>query len=440
MKVVLDITRLLQRAAQLTPTGIDRVELAYVRHFLDSRPYQGHVAFVARVRGASWFLNVDTVSSFANATALRWKWSQARITRQELGTIERFLAVASGSLMSLPAGAPPRSSIPGLQVKGKRLFSPASYLPLIRRPKLSSGAVYLNVSHEGLKTAGGVRRQGLRPVYLVHDLIPIVHPEFVRPGEDKQHEVRMQTVLASGDATICNSQHTLDQLAEFAKRSKMPLPQSFVCPLGIEEEFGTHEYAPISSHPFFLAIGTIEPRKNHLVLLHAWRYLVEKLGPNAPKLVIVGRRGWENENVIDIIERCQSLGAHVLECNRLPDAHLRWLMKGARAVLFPSFAEGYGLPLFEALALQVPVICSNLPTFIEVAGATPHYLDPIDGLGWARLIEEYAKPDSKLRESQVRQLKSVSVPRWSDHFLVVEDIVNKVLSERKEETPRLVSS
>ena len=426
MKVVLDITRLLRRASQSTPTGIDRVEMAYVRHLLDSTQYNGQAAFVARMRATSWYLNADTVASFIDAMDLRWKWSETRITRRELATIEGFLGVSSGSLSSLKAGGPPNSIVRELRLPTKRLVSPANLLPFIRRPRLSRGAVYLNVSHEGLKTAGSVRRHGLRPVYFVHDLIPITHPEYVRPGEDKEHEQRMRVVLSSGEAIVCNSTHTREQLGVFAQRSDIAMPRNFVCPLGIEEEFGTEDVEPSPSHPFFLAVGTIEPRKNHLVLLHAWRGLVEKLGPAAPKLVIVGRRGWENENVIDIIERCQSLGGHVLECNRLPDVHLRWLMKRARAVLFPSFAEGYGLPLFEALALRVPVICSNLQAFIEVAGPVPHYLDPVDGLGWARLIEEYAKPHSELRDYQMGQLATIKIPRWADHFSVVDEIIDSI--------------
>jgi glycosyltransferase involved in cell wall biosynthesis len=427
MKVVLDITRLLRRSSQATPTGIDRVELAYLRYFLESPTYKGQVAFVARMRGTSWYLDTITVAGLAEALAVRWRSSQARITQRELSKIESFLGFGSGALSSLESRAPVRSEVEALRVPARRLLSPANLLPLINRPRLAGGAVYLNVSHEGLQSTGRLRRRGLQPVYLVHDLIPITHPEFVRPGDDRKHEVRMQAVLASGEAVVCNSQHTLSELKRFASRSNMPMPSSIVSPLGIETEFGDGSADLPDCDPFFLAIGTIEPRKNHLLLLNAWRHLVEKLGPEAPKLVIVGRRGWENENVIDIIERGRSLGAHVLECNRLPDAHLRSLMKKARAVLFPSFVEGYGLPLLEALALRVPVICSSLQTFTEVAGPVPQYLDPIDGLGWARMIQDYAKPDSALRAAQLERLEAARVPRWADHFRVVDELIRDIV-------------
>ena len=80
----------------------------------------------------------------------------------------------------------------------------------------------------------------------------------------------------------------------------------------------------------------------------------------APRLLLCGRRGWENENVLDLLERCEALRGLVLELGTLPDSRVTELLAGARALLFPSFAEGYGLPVAEALALGVPVLCSDL--------------------------------------------------------------------------------
>lgn len=430
MKAVLDITRLLRRSAQATPTGIDRVELAYARHLLGSRHYQDRTAFVARVRASTWYLDAETVAGFIEALAKRWKQSEGRITRRELSNVEGFLQLAPGALSEAAPEVLPRASLPDVLPPLQRLFSPVNLLPRLMRRRSSHGAVYLNVSHEGLNSIAGVRSMvrghGLKPMYLVHDLIPLTHPEYVRPGDAEKHETRMCTVLNSAEAVICNSQHTRSQLTAFAARSDLVMPPSVVSPLGVEDEFDEEEPAMPECHPFFLTVGTIEPRKNHLVLLHAWRVLVEKLGERAPKLIIVGRRGWENENVIDIIERCRNLSDHVLECNRLPDRQLRRLMKQSRGVLFPSFAEGYGLPLFEAMALRVPVICSDLQAFRDIAGAAPCYLDPIDGLGWARAIEDYAQPDSAARAAQLRQLAQIRMPRWKDHFSIVDRIIDVV--------------
>src|SRR5581483_8051415 len=128
--------------------------------------------------------------------------------------------------------------------------------------------------------------------------------------------------------------------------------------------------------PYFVCVGTIEPRKNHLLLLNVWRRLAERLGAAAPRLVLVGQRGWENEQVIDMIERSPAVRGLVEERNDLSDAAMAKLLAGALA---PSFGEGYGLPLVEALALGVPALASDIPAFREVAGGVAELLDPLDG-------------------------------------------------------------
>jgi glycosyltransferase involved in cell wall biosynthesis len=87
---------------------------------------------------------------------------------------------------------------------------------------------------------------------------------------------------------------------------------------------------------------------------------MEELGAAAPRLVLIGQRGWETENAIDMLERCPTLRGVVFERANVPDVEAARLVKGARALLLPSFAEGFGFPLVEALALGVPVLCSDL--------------------------------------------------------------------------------
>ena len=98
-----------------------------------------------------------------------------------------------------------------------------------------------------------------------------------------------------------------------------------------------------------MCLGTIEPRKNHLLLLHLWRELAEALGDAAPKLLLIGRRGWENENILDLLERCPALQGKVMEYAGLPDAAVAGLLPGARALLFPPFAGGFGGLLYPSV-------------------------------------------------------------------------------------------
>lgn len=167
-------------------------------------------------------------------------------------------------------------------------------------------------------------------------------------------------------------------------------------------------------------LGTIEPRKNHLLLLHAWRALAERApAVSHPRLVLVGRRGWENENVVDLLDRCEALTGLVIEAGRVGDVRLAELLAGARAVLMPSFAEGFGLPVAEALAAGVPVIASDIAVLRETGGTVPDYLDPLDGPGWLRAIADHARPDSPMRAAQLARMQGWQAPGWDAHFAQV---------------------
>ena len=99
------------------------------------------------------------------------------------------------------------------------------------------------------------------------------------------------------------------------------------------------------------------------------------------------------------------------------------MIAGARALLLPSFAEGYGLPVPEALAMGVPVIASDLPALRQAGGRAPDYLDPLDGLGWIAAIRDYATPDSPRRAAQIARIAGWRAPSWGEHIEAVLDVI-----------------
>ncbi|MFD2134774.1 glycosyltransferase [Novosphingobium resinovorum] len=119
-----------------------------------------------------------------------------------------------------------------------------------------------------------------------------------------------------------------------------------------------------------------------------------------------------------MLERCPALSGHVEELGGCPDMRLSSLLRGARALLMPSFAEGYGMPVAEALSVGTPVICSDLSALREVGGAVPDYLDPLDGPGWkAAILDHTLRGD--LHQAQLARLPGWHNPSWPEHMAVV---------------------
>lgn len=293
---------------------------------------------------------------------------------------------------------------------------------------IGTGRVYIQVSPHHLTDAAKVRailmREKARFVCLVHDLIPIEFPEYARPNGAALHARRIETVAQLADAAIVNSAATGRSLQPWIARTGRDVP-IHVALLGTE----TLSLSPAEAEdgrPYFVCLGTIEPRKNHLLLLNLWRHLTETLpASDVPRLIVVGRRGWENEQIVDMLERCPALVGHVDELCGCSDARMAGLLRGARALLMPSFAEGYGMPVAEALSVGTPVICSDLAALREVGGDVPDYLDPLDGLRWKTMILDHARQGPSYR-AQMARLPGWHNPTWDEHIAVVTGAIEQL--------------
>jgi glycosyltransferase involved in cell wall biosynthesis len=374
--LLLDVTRLVwRRWADRRPTGIDRVCLAYLDYFAGRAQAVVHHPRFRRI--------LDRNSSAVLFDLLRAPPRRFRT------------ALAASALLRLGGVACP-----------------------------SDGRPYLNIGHTGLDQ-DGFRRwlsgSGARPIYFVHDLIPITHPEFCRTGEAQRHALRMRTILSTASGVIGNSQSTLDALAQFAEAEHLPCPPSIAAWLGTAHDQNSDSAHSPSARPIFLVLGTIEARKNHLLLLRVWKRLAERMGAATPQLLIMGQRGWKADEVFNILDDKHALNGHVVELNYCADDELAEHFATARALLFPSKLEGYGLPLVEALAAGLPVIASDLPVFHEIGQGVPMLLDAEDEAAWEAAILDFAQPNSDARAAQLRRLGRFRVPTWEDHFRAVEE-------------------
>ena len=218
-------------------------------------------------------------------------------------------------------------------------------------------------------------------------------PEYFRVAEFERHRARLANVARFSAAAIVTTRTVAGDLRAYMRdlgRGDIPV---FVAPTPVSPTFLTPRSSDpaLQGHPFFVLCSTLEPRKNHLMILAVWRALVERLGAEAPKLVLVGTRGWHYDAIIDLIERGPALRGHVLEVGGLSTPGLKRLIDNARALLMPTFNEGYGLPVHEALAAGAPVVASDIPVFRDLAAAGLTLCSPLDGEAWLETIAAHAR-------------------------------------------------
>jgi glycosyltransferase involved in cell wall biosynthesis len=273
-----------------------------------------------------------------------------------------------------------------------------------------------------------VQSENLRPVYLLHDLIPIEHPHFTTPHKAARHNGRVRRALEAASGIIANSRATASAISAFARAEGLTMPPILGAPLG-------SPFLPVppmpkaSPHPSFVCVSTIEHRKNHMLLLDVWQRLIALHGERAPRLVLIGRWGVGSQAVRQRYHSDRLLRRFVTILSGCSDAEVAQHVSAARALLVPSRAEGFGLPVVEALKLGVPVIASDLSVFREVGGTVPTFLAPDAADEWLRMIQEFVA-DGAERNRQIAALPSWSAPEWRDHFAQVDDWLETLPARR----------
>ena len=402
--VLFDASRLLSRVERTAPTGVDRVCLAYAEWLLSLPDVT-----VTPVRGRNDQLVVVDERWFRDCVKmLRARWTGGTPKRPLSADETRLMtALAAPDLnrTSVISPAPKESARP----PGRRRRVWKQFVRSQWSRKLPEGSLYFNIGHTGIddpRLLIELRERGIAPIVFLHDLIPITHPEFCRPGDDEKHRGRVVNALNNASQIIVNSQYTADELIAFAASEGIAPPPIHAVHLGLEPTFLPRAPAA-TSRPYFLHIGTIEARKNLAFLLTVWRRLEERMGDATPQLVLVGRYGWENEAVLDHLERSPAIQGLVHQAADLPDSVLATLMSNARALLAPSSVEGFDLPAVEASAVGLPLIASDIAAHRELV-PNAQLIDPLDGLGWLDALERATKaaPDAV----------DFSPPTWTRHF------------------------
>jgi glycosyltransferase involved in cell wall biosynthesis len=217
------------------------------------------------------------------------------------------------------------------------------------------------------------------------------------------------------DALIAVSQHTKDMIVEHLGVSE---DRIFVARHGVDPHFRRLPKADVEAYrarsglqrPYLLFVGTAEPRKNLLRLVDAYARLRHQ-GHDDLQLVVAGKSAWGSTALREHIDGL-GLAPHVRLLGYVPAEDLPLLYNGADVFSLPSIAEGYGMPLLEAMACGVPVVASNLTALPEVFGDAAIGVDPLDSDALAEAIDR-VRGDTQLRlEMVARGLRRAASLTW----------------------------
>ena len=223
---------------------------------------------------------------------------------------------------------------------------------------------------------------GGRSVVTIHDLSHYVWTQGHPPERVRYMQAEMELSLKRASALITDTEYTRQEVACFFG---WPLDKIHAVHLASGPEFAPRSLEelkqPLAAHGlapggYSLFTGTVEPRKNIGTLLDAYGRLPASLQSNCP-LVVCGYRGWQSDALHRRLQEAQDQG-WVKYLGFVPNEALPLLMAGARLFVYPSHYEGFGLPVLEAMASGVPVVCSNATTLPEVSGGAAVMHDPND--------------------------------------------------------------
>jgi glycosyltransferase involved in cell wall biosynthesis len=234
------------------------------------------------------------------------------------------------------------------------------------------------------------------------DALPLSHPEWSSSEFRTLKNALWRKAIGWADSIITISEYSKLQLSKWAN---IPIHKITVIPLGVgldwfddvsETKFAQIKRQYALPESFFIAVGTLQPRKNLIRTIRAHKMLPVAVRQRVP-LLIVGNQGWKSEDILRLIAQ-ESAGGSIRWLKHVPQADLLPLLKLSNALVFPSLAEGFGLPVLEAFAAKVPVITSSSTSLPEVAGDAALLVNPLNTeeirTAMERVLEDVALMES----------------------------------------------
>jgi len=272
----------------------------------------------------------------------------------------------------------------------------------------------------------------VRIAAVLQDMIPVVHPQFF---DDAGFLVRFRTYVdflaRDADLVFAISDATRNDYLRAAPDAD-PLRVERI-ELGADIDTAGEQHRPVAladltGRPFVLSVSTIQARKNFDLLYRLWQRFAGEGLSDTPHLVIAGRPGFGSADLLHLMRNDPAIADTVTLLHGASDAELAWLYANCLFTLYPSWYEGWGLPLSESLAHGRTFIASNTSSLPEAGQGLGIHLDPYDLMAWRREVLQLAG-DSEARAAMERRIQAErKLSSWSDCARGIAEALNRFMN------------
>ena len=417
-KVYVDITQLYNWRGKVT--GIQRVMYEISSRFRGDESFDP--VFVMWDKGTASFYGVDfdQIEEFlkeSQTSSTQSGWAQRRA---------RYVALFKRVYRHVPLSRTMYNVYSSLRSKAIRLRSSSGTITIEPNTMLfmPHGGVWESQTYitEILRLR---KTNGVKLVPILFDMCPVISPQFVVEPVQEAFENYMKQILPKSDLVLAISENTARDAKKWLASIGLADPKNIkVFRLGDEIGRGSAKPVKVPSE-FIVCVGTVEARKNHTGLYYAYKLAAER-GESLPPVVIAGRKGWMSGDVYQLMTNDPEIRDKFIFIHNGTDDELAWLYQNALFSVYPSFYEGWGLPIAESLLRGTPCVASGTSSMKEIGGDLVSYFSPFSSDQIKDKISAYYDDRALLKSIRKRISKEYKTTTWDMSYAEVAKEIKKL--------------
>lgn len=263
-----------------------------------------------------------------------------------------------------------------------------------------------------------LKRQGCKIVAHIYDIISITHPQFCEERGVYNFMDYIGAHLMYADKIIVNAKATVKELEKLSQQVGCNLPKCEVVYLGADFQKGDVQETQIDASikeivkgkPYILMVGTLEPRKNHKLMIEAYDRGLKELGYH---VIFAGYLGWNMKQFEQEMKDHADYGKGIYHFVGLDDVTISYLYQNAKFLAFCSYTEGFGLPIIESLQRGTPVLAADVPVLREVGGGFCLWFEQDNAQMLCDVVKEYTK-NALQYEKLKEQVRLFQAANWDE--------------------------